>query len=145
MLNAQRFPFIEKSDRSGVINMMPYLPLTLTYQNRPLDVLGLLDTGSSINVLPYDIGLRLGAIWERQMMSVTLAGNLEPVEARGLLVSAKVGRFPTVNLVFAWAQANDIPLILGRSNFFQEFDVCFYCSQLAFEVCPCGISPSGSN
>lgn len=46
MLNAQRFPFIEKSDRSGVINMMPYLPLTLTYQNRPLDVLGLLDTGS---------------------------------------------------------------------------------------------------
>ena len=32
MLNAQRFPFLEKSDRSGVINMMPYLPLTLTYQ-----------------------------------------------------------------------------------------------------------------
>jgi len=141
MLNAQRFTFIEKNDRYGIINMMPYLPLTLTYQNRSLDVLGLLDTGSSVNVLPYDIGLRLGAVWERQMMSVSLAGNLEPVEAKGLLVSAKVGLFATGNLAVAWTQANDVPLILGRSNFFQEFDVCFYCSQLAFEVCPCGISP----
>jgi len=40
----------------------------------------------------------------------------------------------TFTLVFAWTQAKNIPLLLGRINFFQEFDVCFYGSQLAFEL-----------
>jgi hypothetical protein len=31
---------------------------------------------------------------------------------------------------------NSVPLLLGRLNFFAELDVCFYGSQLAFEVCP---------
>jgi hypothetical protein len=41
-----------------------------------------------------------------------------------------------VQLVFAWSLSDDAPLLLGRMNFFLEFDVCFYRSQLAFEVCP---------
>jgi hypothetical protein len=34
--------------------------------NYSLNVSGLLDTGSSVNVLPYDMGLALGAILENQ-------------------------------------------------------------------------------
>lgn len=45
MFNAQRFPFVEKYDEFRVPNSVPYLPLTLTYQSRFLDILGLLDTG----------------------------------------------------------------------------------------------------
>ena len=30
----------------------------------------------------------------------------------------------------------NIPIILGQLNFFMEFDVCFYGSQLAFELSP---------
>jgi hypothetical protein len=37
-------------------------------------------------------------------------------------------------MVFAWTQAKNVPLLLGRINFFQEFDVCFYGSQLVFEI-----------
>jgi len=136
MFNAHRFNFQPKTDLLGVIDYVPYLPLRLTYQNQYLDVMGLLDTGASVNVLPYQIGLRLGAIWEKQTISIPLAGNLSQQEAKGLLVSAKVGHFPAVNLVFAWAKVDNIPLLLGRTNFFKEFDVCFYNSQLAFEVCP---------
>lgn len=136
MLNAQRFSFIEKFDEFGVPNSVPYLPLTLTYQGSSLDLLGLLDTGASVNVLPYEIGRELGIVWEQQTLSIPLAGNLAPVEARGVLVLGKVGQFAPVNLVFAWAESNDVPFILGRLNFFSEFDVCFYGSQLAFEVCP---------
>jgi hypothetical protein len=136
MLDSQRFPFVEKFDDFGVSSWRPYLPLTLTYQARSLDVLALLDTGSTVNVLPYEIGLELGAVWEEQTLSIPLAGNLARLESRGLLVSATVGRFPPVNLAFAWTQANDVPLILGYLNFFSEFDVCFYSSQLVFEVCP---------
>jgi len=38
--------------------------------------MGLLDTGASVNVLPYNVGVQLGASWEEQRFSVTLAGNL---------------------------------------------------------------------
>jgi hypothetical protein len=94
----------------------------------------LLDTGISVNVLPYSIGVQLGAIWEEQATSVTLAGNLASVEARGLLIPARIGDFAPVRLVFAWSRSDDIPLLLGRMNFFLEFDVCFYRSKLIFEV-----------
>jgi hypothetical protein len=67
---------------------------------------------------------------------VILVGNLAAVEARGLLVSAQVSDFDPVRLVFAWSLSDDAPLLLGRMNFFLEFDVCFYRSQLAFEVRP---------
>jgi hypothetical protein len=120
----------------GVLADVPYLPLTLTYQNRSVEVMGLLDTGASVNVLPYNVGVELGAIWEPQRFSVTLAGNLASAETKGLLVLAKVGDFEPVQLAFAWTRVNNLPILLGRTNFFTEFDVCFYGSQLAFEVCP---------
>ncbi|MGJ5634108.1 hypothetical protein ABF638_33590 [Nostoc sp. CALU 1950] len=35
--------------------------MLLTYQNLSVSVSGLLDTGFTVNVLPYEIGLRLEA------------------------------------------------------------------------------------
>jgi len=136
MRDAQRFNFIEGIDAFGVPDALPLLPLSITYQSHSVRAMALLDTGASVNVLPYDVGLQLGAIWEEQTTVVTLAGNLAPVEARGLLVFAQVGSFAPVRLVFAWCQSDDVPLLLGRMNFFLVFDVCFYRSQLVFEVCP---------
>ena len=136
MFNSRRYTFQPKRDEIGALADVPYLPLTLTYQNRSVEVMGLLDTGASVNVLPYNVGVQLRAIWEEQRFSVTLAGNLASAETKGLLVLAKVGDFDPVQLVFAWTRVNNIPILLGRTNFFTEFDVCFYGSQLAFEVCP---------
>ncbi|HLO87646.1 MAG TPA: retroviral-like aspartic protease [Nostocaceae cyanobacterium] len=134
MVNPQRFSFTEGYDTFGVADVLPKLPLTLAYRNSTVEVSGLLDTGASVNVLPYSIGVQLGAVWEQQTTSVLLAGNLAPVEARGLVVSAQIGTFEPVRLVFAWSLSNDVPLLLGRMNFFLEFDVCFYRSQLLFDV-----------
>jgi hypothetical protein len=75
--------------------------------------------------LPYSLGVQLGAIWEEQTIAVVLAGNLASVEARGLLVSAQIEGFSPVQLVFAWSLSDDAPLLLGRMNFFLEYDVCF--------------------
>ncbi|HAJ62392.1 MAG TPA: hypothetical protein DCP31_26695 [Cyanobacteria bacterium UBA8543] len=136
MRNAQRFNFIEGFDAFGVPDALPQLPLSLTYRGSSVVTSGLLDTGASVNVLPYRVGVQLGAVWEEQTTSVILAGNLAPVEARGLLVSAKICDFDPVRLVFAWSLSDDAPLLLGRMNFFGEFDVCFYRSQLVFDVCP---------
>ncbi|MEA5550624.1 retroviral-like aspartic protease [Anabaena cylindrica UHCC 0172] len=134
MTKTQRFSFIEGYDTFGVPDALPKLPLTLTYRNSSVDISGLLDTGASVNVLPYSVGIQLGAIWEEQTTSVILAGNLAPIEARGLLVSAQIGSFEPVRLVFAWCLSDDVPLLLGRMNFFLTFDVCFYRADLAFDV-----------
>ena len=136
MLNSQRFPFVEARDALGSIDAVPQLPLTLYYRNSGVEVSGLLDTGASVNVLPYSVGIQLGAVWEELTTSVQLAGNLGPVEARGLVISAQVSDFAPVRLVFAWSLKDDVPLLLGRMNFFLEFDVCFYRAQKAFDLRP---------
>lgn len=136
MNNAQRFNFTESLDAFGVPDLVPQLPLSLTYRKSTLNVLGLLDTGASVNVLPYRVGIEVGAVWDEQITSVVLGGNLANIEARGLVISAKINPFPSVRLVFAWTLSDDVPLLLGRMNFLLEFDVCFYRSQQIFEVCP---------
>ncbi|PHJ69091.1 hypothetical protein VF14_02820 [Nostoc linckia z18] len=136
MLNSQRFPFIESRDVFGDIDAVPILPLTLSYKNSVVNVSGLLDTGASINVLPYSVGIQLGATWEELTTSVQLAGNLAPVEAKGLILTAQIANFVPVRLVFAWSLTDNVPLLLGQMNFFLEFDVCFYRSQMAFELSP---------
>ncbi|BAY15189.1 hypothetical protein NIES21_10040 [Anabaenopsis circularis NIES-21] len=136
MLEGKRFPFIERSNVLGFSSTMPYLPLTLAYKNQSIEVMGLLDTGASVNVLPYEIGLQLGAVWEEQTVPIQLTGNLAQLEARGLILSATVAELTPVLLAFAWTKSTEAPLILGHMNFFIEFDVCFYRADLAFEVSP---------
>ena len=136
MRNYKRFPFIKKINNLGQENYVPYVPITLGYGDIYLESMGLLDTGATINVLPYNLGLQLGAIWQNQTVSIPLTGNLQPIEARGLVVSGVIDNFPSVRLAFAWAESNDVPFILGQVNFFREFNVCFYGSKLAFEIFP---------
>jgi hypothetical protein len=105
---------------------MPYLPLTLSASSSSIEISVLLDTRASVNVLPYELGLQLGAVWEEQTVLVQLGGNLGRYEARGLAVSGTVAQFQPILLVFAWIQARDAPVILGHMNFFAEFNVRFY-------------------
>jgi hypothetical protein len=134
MADKVRFAFTEVDPRLGALSTLPYLPIILTYQSKSIRVSGLLDTGSSVNVLPYEMGLSLGAVWERQTLSIPLGGNLARFEARALVLTANVDEFSSVDLAFAWTQDRNAPLILGHMNFLLEFDVCFYRSELAFEI-----------
>lgn len=136
MRNAERYSFISNDTALGEASFRPYLPLNLIYQQNSIEASGLLDTGASVNVLPYLAGVELGYEWERQTVILNLTGNLAQYEARVVLVQAIVGQFEPVQLVFAWTQATNVPLILGQVNFFMEFDVCFYRSQLQFEISP---------
>jgi hypothetical protein len=113
---------------------LPTIPITLSYADFSVSANALLDTGSTVNLLPYDIGLQLGAIWEEQTIRLPLAGNLARVEARGLFVHIQIGNREPVRLAFAWAQASQVPLILGQTNFFREFDVCFQRSRRMIEI-----------
>lgn len=136
MPNTQRYPFVAADSALAEASLRPYLPITLILQGRSTDTAGLLDTGAAVNVLPYRTGIELGAIWKEQTTSLQLTGNLAQYEARLLLISAHVGSFQAVRLAFAWTAAEHVPLLLGQTNFFMEFNVCFYRSQLAFDITP---------
>ena len=97
---------------------------------------GLVDSGATVNVLPYSLGMQLGLDWDRQTQSVELSGNLAAVESRVVVASALIKGFPQVRLAFAWAKTDNISVILGQVNFFLEFDVCFFRSRGLFEVRP---------
>lgn len=135
MRKPQGYSYTTFDPTLGEAGFRPLLPITLDYQDRSIQANGLLDTGATINVLPYQLGIEIGAIWEEQTTTLQLTGNLAQFEARVIVLNAKVSGFETARLVFAWTKAPNIPLILGQVNFFMEFDVCFYRSQLSFEVC----------
>ncbi len=63
---------------------------------------GLLDTGATVNVLPYPIGLQLGLVWTQQTTPIYLTGNLAQAPARAVVITAMVASFPAVRLAFAW-------------------------------------------
>ena len=136
MFDAQRFSYKIIDSSLGLVDRMPYLPVTLSLNSQSLNAEGLLDTGASVNVLPYALGLQLGLIWENETLSVVLAGNLARFEARAVVVDAQVSSFPRVSLAFAWTRATDMPLILGQANFFFEFEVCFFRARSEFEIRP---------
>ncbi len=101
---------------------LPRIPLTIRYHEQQMEVMGLVDSGSTVNVLPYEVGLQLGAQWDVQKATLRLAGNLGKQSAMPLSVMATIGDFDPVQLAFAWVSSPNAPLILGQTNFFMEFD-----------------------
>ena len=131
----EQFPFLPVSAGRGDSFLMPMLPLSLSFKGGEIaHIHGLIDSGATVNVLPYSLGIRLGAVWEAQTTLVKLTGNLATQEARALLAEARVGGFDPVKLVFAWTRSDSVPLLLGQVNFFEEFNVSFRRAQRVFEI-----------
>jgi hypothetical protein len=105
-------------------------------EDQSIEAVGLVDSGATVNVLPYKLGLELGGIWDDRRAIIQLAGNLSNQPAMPLAAIAQIGEFPSAELLFAWVKRPNTPLILGQTNFFLEFDVCFYRSKMEFEVKP---------
>jgi len=136
MSRPQRFPYVEIDPSFGAASALPYAPITLELDGNVANVPALVDSGAALSVLPFDVGVQLGAVWECQTIPVQLAGNLAESDARAILVMATIGQFAPVRLAFAWTRNNQVPVILGQVNFFMEFDVCFFRSRSAFEIKP---------
>lgn len=133
---AQQFPFVATDPSLGEAGRLPYLPLTLTLKGRTVSVVALVDSGSTLNVMPYQVGIQLGAIWEEPATAVRLTGNLANEPAKVLIAEGTVGSISPIRLAFAWTRSQAVPVILGQVNFFMEFDVCFFRSRGVFELSP---------
>ncbi len=136
MANSESYPFLSFENSWGETFLRPVLPVELYLEGKSISINGLLDTGADVNILPYSVGLQMGANWSKCPILPSPAGNLSKYETRGLAVRAVVGNFSPVQLVFAWVQSENVPLLLGQVNFFMQFDVCFFRGSNRFEVRP---------
>ncbi|NEO82998.1 MAG: hypothetical protein F6J87_01875 [Spirulina sp. SIO3F2] len=128
-----RFRYSTPNPSQDEFDSLPYIPLILTYQSQSLEVTGLVDSGSTVSVLPNNIGMALGAMWDDTQAIIPLAGSLSRQQAMPLFINAEIPGCGVAKLAFAWARTDDIPIILGQTNFFMEFDIFFYRSQFEFE------------
>jgi hypothetical protein len=131
-----RFKYSTINSTQNEFDSLPRIPLLLRRGDRSIEALGLVDSGATVNVLPYELGLELGAVWDDRKAIIQLAGNLSSQPATPLSLTAEIADFQPTQLVFAWVRNPSVPLILGQTNFFLEFDVFFYRSKLEFEINP---------
>ena len=115
---------------------MPFLPVRLTHAQVGIDEVALVDSGAALNVLPHDLGIRLGLNWSGPSPALSLTGNLGGHAAKAVRLNMRIGTFPIAQLGFAWSRDPNARLLLGQVNFFAEFDVCFYQSRSIFDVGP---------
>ncbi len=118
---------------------MPFLSIDLVHKrHRRLSMVGLVDSGAALNILPLDVGLELGLDWSAQSHRLEVGGTLKGAAAYAVLLEACIAEFPPVELGFAWVnkRSSEIPILLGQVNFFQMFNVCFYGHRQIFEVVP---------
>ena len=59
-----RFPY--NPDRSQQEGSLPFLPIQLQFDTMWVQTTGLVDSGASINVIPYAVGLQLGRIKDKK-------------------------------------------------------------------------------
>ncbi|HYT94473.1 MAG TPA: hypothetical protein VEL76_37505 [Gemmataceae bacterium] len=138
----EQFPYRDRNPSTAGFDLMPDLPILLRSATHTLSGLALVDSGATIGVLPYSLGVQLGFDWKAQNLQLRLTGALAQVEARGIVVEAVVGQLSPVRLVLAWAASDQVPFLLGQFNFFQVFDIAFFRSRGFFEVRPA--SPAGN-
>lgn len=115
-------------------SLMPYARARLFSKTALVETIGLLDSGASVNVLPYRLGCELGLDWSSQKTDVRLGGNLSGWEAKAVLLNVEIEQLKVVPLVFAWSKNEIVPLLFGQVNFFQAFDICFFRSQGFFTI-----------
>lgn len=131
-----QFPFVPMPAGSFGTILMPFLPVRLTHAQVGLDEVALVDSGAALNVLPFDLGIRLGLNWSAPVPTLSLAGNLGGHAAKAVRLDVRIGTFPPVQLGFAWSRDPNARLLLGQVNFFAEFDVCLHQSRGIFDVTP---------
>lgn len=111
----------------------PMLPLTLRANGLQHMATALVDSGADVNVLPWSVGASLGFVWEPNKATIRVAG-ISQGAATPVLLSADFGDVQGATLAFAWCQTDSVPLVLGQTNFFMEFDICFFRSRGEFQI-----------
>jgi len=59
-VSQMRFKYSTTDASQNEFDSLPRLPLILRNNDQSIEIVGLVDSGATVNVLPYDIGVQLG-------------------------------------------------------------------------------------
>lgn len=110
------------------------LPITLKGDGSVDEFAALVDSGADVNVLPWTAGLKLGLVWNPNKATLRIAGVPSGAVAMPVVLTADFDEFSGITQAFAWCNSDHVPLVLGQTNFFMEFDICFFNSRKEFQV-----------
>ncbi|MGD2182981.1 hypothetical protein [Lusitaniella coriacea] len=71
-----RFRYSTNDPSQNQFDSLPRVPIILRREGHTIETLGLVDSGATIDVMPYEVGFQLGATWDDSKAIVQLAGNL---------------------------------------------------------------------
>ena len=112
-----RFQYSTNDPSQDEFDSLPRIPLILHHNNKGVEVVGLVDSGATVNVLPYQIGTQLGLVWDDTKAIIRLAGNIGNQPAMPVFFMAEIGELAPVRLVFAWAKSDSVSLDSGTDKF----------------------------
>lgn len=129
MAESLSFPYILSVEYVDDQVARPFIPVSVGYHGNSIDTMAMLDSGADTSILPYDLGLALGANWSRQPDLWHLEGFGGELETKKLVADLVIGPWRPLRILFGWTRANDVPVLLGQLNFFHLVDICFYRSR----------------
>lgn len=119
---------------SGKIIYKPLIPIT--FKNIiSLDILGMIDSGSDLTIIPEELAEILGINYNSESEVYGISG--EPLKSRIGVILVKFGKgneFYEFKIpVIVPTKKQDIPVIIGRIGFFDQFKVTFIESEKRVE------------
>ena len=121
MTDKLAYPYLVRTEYVPDLVARPFLPVRIRYRQLEIQTMALLDSGSDINVLPYKLGLDLGADWDSREDIEGLEGIGGGLIAKRFVADLYIETWPSIRQIFAWARDDDIPVILGQVDFFQNY------------------------
>lgn len=114
---------IIESEQFGTI-WVPTVTVEIKYQESSLSCEMLVDAGAYLSMIPYQVGIELGlTISNDEVMEAGGAGGASiPHVVKE--VELQIGAY-SIQSRIGWALTDEIPLLLGRLDVFDEFDIEF--------------------
>jgi len=122
------FRYLHVPRKDGTLRKAPYIyVLARTKEERLIKVVVLLDTGADTTVVPKDLAEVLGLKEAEEIETGGIGGNAKVKKSRMQFIIEGGHEKHTMDIPVLVMQNPDadIPLILGRSGFFENFDITF--------------------
>lgn len=119
------FPFVEEKANIVPTILRPLARVKLINENMETTADMYVDSGADITLIPYSVGIALGFSLkpedEIRRIGGVGGGKISVVVRR---VKMRIGSME-LNVRVAWCVSEDVPLILGRLDVFNKFDILF--------------------
>lgn len=105
----------------------PSIPITLAGPKDSVDVVALVDSGADTSAIPSGIAEILGLDLSGKRENIIGIGGKSPAVKTSLTITIQKGheRYSFPMKVYVLLEAEDFPILLGRQDFFENFDITF--------------------